>query len=46
MIEADLPDIAILELGGSRGPENWIAWNRRNYDEHGFGLWGDRDPDW
>lgn len=18
---------------------NWIAWNQRNYEEHGFGLW-------
>ncbi|MDH2415937.1 GNAT family N-acetyltransferase [Nocardioides sp. CER19] len=39
MTEADLPLIATLDLGGSRGPEGWIAWNRRNYDEHGFGLW-------
>ena len=39
MTEADLPDIAILEIGGSRGPEGWIAWNRQNYAEHGLGLW-------
>lgn len=39
MTEADLPDIATLDIGGSRGPEGWIAWNRRNYDQHGFGLW-------
>ena len=39
MTGADLPDIATLDLGGSRGPEGWIACNRRNYDEHGFGLW-------
>ena len=39
MTEADLPDIAILEIGGLRGPEGWIAWNRQNYAEHGFGLW-------
>ncbi len=39
MTEADLPDLATLELGGSRGPEGWIAWNLRNYEEHGFGLW-------
>lgn len=39
MTEADLPDIAGLDLGGSRGPAGWIAWNRRNYAEHGFGLW-------
>jgi RimJ/RimL family protein N-acetyltransferase len=39
MTESDLPDIARLELGGSRGPEGWIEWNRRNYVEHGFGLW-------
>lgn len=36
---ADLPDISTLDLGGSRGPEGWIEWNRRNYSEHGFGLW-------
>lgn len=39
MTESDLPAIASLELGGSRGPEGWIEWNRRNYVEHGFGLW-------
>ena len=39
MTEADLPDIATLDLGGSRGPEGWIEWTRRNYAEHGFGLW-------
>lgn len=39
MTEADLPDIATLEIGGSRGPAGWIEWNRRNYAEHGFGLW-------
>lgn len=39
MTEADLHDIATLDIGGSRGPAGWIAWNRRNYDEHGFGLW-------
>ncbi len=39
MTEADLPDIATLEIGGSRGPEGWIDWTRRNYDQHGFGLW-------
>jgi RimJ/RimL family protein N-acetyltransferase len=39
MTEADLPDIATLELGGSRGPKGWIEWNRHNYAEHGFGLW-------
>ena len=39
MTQADLPDIATLELGGSRGPEGWIEWNVRNYAEHGFGLW-------
>lgn len=39
MTDADLPDIATLDTGGSRGPEGWIAWNRRNYEEHGFGLW-------
>lgn len=39
MTEADLPDIATLETGGSRGPAGWIEWNRRNYADHGFGLW-------
>jgi RimJ/RimL family protein N-acetyltransferase len=39
MTEADLPDIATLDFSASRGPDGWIAWNRRNYDEHGFGLW-------
>ena len=39
MTEADLPDIATLDISASRGPEGWIAWNRRNYAEHGFGLW-------
>lgn len=39
MTEADLADVADLELGGSRGPHGWIAWNRRNYADHGFGLW-------
>jgi len=39
MTEADLPDVATLELGGSRGPQGWIEWNRRNYAEQGFGLW-------
>ncbi len=39
MTEADLASIATLEVGGSRGPAGWIEWNRRNYTEHGFGLW-------
>jgi RimJ/RimL family protein N-acetyltransferase len=39
MTETDLGDIATLEIGGSRGPAGWIEWNRRNYVEHGFGLW-------
>jgi RimJ/RimL family protein N-acetyltransferase len=39
MDEHDLPDIATLEIAASRGPEGWLAWNLRNYDEHGFGLW-------
>lgn len=39
MTEADLARIATLEIGGSRGPAGWIAWNRHNYAEHGFGLW-------
>lgn len=39
MTDADLADIAALEIGGSRGPAGWIEWNRRNYVEHGFGLW-------
>ena len=43
MTEADLPDIATLEIGGSRGATDWIEWNLSNYAEHGFGLWIDRD---
>ncbi len=39
MTEADLPDIATLDIAASRGPAGWIAWTRRNYVEHGFGLW-------
>lgn len=39
MTEADLEDLATLELGGSRGPAGWIEWNCRNYVDHGFGLW-------
>jgi len=39
MTEADLGLISTLDLGGARGPDNWIAWNRHNYEEHGFGLW-------
>ncbi|MFC5729995.1 GNAT family N-acetyltransferase [Nocardioides vastitatis] len=39
MTEADFSDIATLDLGGSRGPAGWLEWNRRNYAEHGFGLW-------
>jgi RimJ/RimL family protein N-acetyltransferase len=39
MTDADLPDIATLDIGGSRGPKGWIEWNCRNYTEHGFGLW-------
>ena len=39
MTEADLPAIATLEIGGSRGPEGWIEWTRRNDERYGFGLW-------
>ena len=39
MVAADLPHIETLDLGGSRGPAGWIQWTRRNYQEHGFGLW-------
>lgn len=39
MTHDDLPYIATLEIGGSRGPEGWIEWTRRNYDRYGFGLW-------
>lgn len=39
MTDADLADIATLDIGGARGPAGWITWNRRNYEEHGFGLW-------
>ncbi|KRF32368.1 GNAT family N-acetyltransferase [Nocardioides sp. Soil805] len=39
MSRTDLPDIATLDLGGSRGPQGWIEWNLDNYAERGFGLW-------
>lgn len=39
MTKGDLADIATLETGGTRGPEGWIEWTRRNYEQHGFGLW-------
>jgi len=39
MTDADLPSIATLETAGSPGPAGWIDWNRRNYVDHGFGLW-------
>ncbi len=39
MTEADSSEIATLDIPAARGPEGWIAWNRRNYDAHGFGLW-------
>lgn len=39
MTEADLAEVSTLKLGGSRGPSGWIEWTRRNYVEHGFGLW-------
>ncbi|MBD8868694.1 GNAT family N-acetyltransferase [Nocardioides sp. MJB4] len=39
MTEADLPDIATLDISSSRTAEGWVAWNRDNYLEHGFGLW-------
>lgn len=39
MRESDLPHIATLDIAASRGPADWIAWTRRNYAEHGFGLW-------
>ncbi|WP_407669338.1 GNAT family N-acetyltransferase [Nocardioides terrigena] len=39
MTEADLPDIATLEIGGSRGATGWIEWNLNNYADHEFGLW-------
>lgn len=39
MTAADRPLIAMLTLGGNADPEGWIAWNQRNYAEHGFGLW-------
>ncbi len=37
MTEADLGDIAALEIPAAA--EDWIGWTRRNYAEHGFGLW-------
>ena len=39
MTEADVPDIATLDISTARGPEGWVDWNLRNYAEHGFGLW-------
>lgn len=39
MTREDLPHIATLEIGGSRGPEGWIEWTRSSYEQHGFGLW-------
>lgn len=39
MTDHDLPEITTLDIGSSRGPEGWIAWNQGNYEEHGFGLW-------
>lgn len=39
MVAADVPLVAKLELGGSRGPEGWVAWQLSNYAKHGFGLW-------
>ena len=39
MTDADLPDISTLDVDGRRGAAGWIAWNRRSYEEHGFGLW-------
>jgi RimJ/RimL family protein N-acetyltransferase len=39
MTATDLPHISTLDIGGSRGPSGWIEWTRRNYAEHGFGLW-------
>ena len=39
MTEADLADIATLEIASSRNAAWWIEWNLRNYTQHGFGLW-------
>ena len=39
MTEADLADIATLEISASRGAKGWVEWNRSSYIEHGFGLW-------
>lgn len=39
MAEADLADIATLELFPGASSEGWIARTRRNYTQHGFGLW-------
>jgi RimJ/RimL family protein N-acetyltransferase len=39
MTDADLADIATLELGGGADPAHWIAWNRRSYADRGYGLW-------
>ena len=34
-----MADIATLEIAASRSADGWIEWNRRNYIQHGFGLW-------
>lgn len=39
MTAGDLPGISSLDIGGSRGPEGWIEWTLRNYEQYGFGLW-------
>jgi RimJ/RimL family protein N-acetyltransferase len=48
MVDEDLDEMAALlrepDTGSARGrtredAERWIAWNRRNYQEHGHGLW-------
>ena len=39
MTAADRGRVATLDRGGARSPEDWISWNRCNYEEHGFGLW-------
>jgi len=39
MHTGDLPLIATLDIGGTRGPQGWIEWTLQNYETYGFGLW-------
>lgn len=26
----DVPNVAMLDIGGSRGPSGWVEWNQRS----------------